>query len=125
MDRAAFETLVSEALDQLPEEFLAHMENVEIVVEDLPSPSELASVGLERHDRRTLLGLYTGVPLTERTHYYGGVLPDRIALYQVSIESYAGSDPESIRQAVRRTVIHEVAHYYGISDERLDEMGWG
>jgi predicted Zn-dependent protease with MMP-like domain len=125
MDRPAFEALVAEAFDQLPEEFLAHLENVDVVVYGLPSQYELAEVGLEGQDPRSLLGLYIGVPLTERTSSYGGVLPDRIALYQRSIESQAGPRPEDIRQAVRRTLIHEVAHHYGISDERLDEMGWG
>jgi predicted Zn-dependent protease with MMP-like domain len=125
VDKAAFEELVAEALDSLPEEFLAHLENVDVVVEEIPSEYELSQAGLEGEDPRTLLGLYIGVPLTERSSWYGGVLPDRIALYRRSIEAHTGSRPEAIRAMVRRTVIHEVAHYYGISDERLDEMGWG
>ena len=66
-----------------------------------------------------------GIPLTERGSYYFGVLPDRIALYRRSIEKCTGGDPEAIREQVRRTVIHEIGHYYGISDERLEDMGWG
>lgn len=125
MDRRRFEELVGEALDALPQEFRDHMENVEVVVEEWPSAEDLEEVGLGPAEREELLGLYVGVPLTERdTHYYG-VLPDRIALYRRSILSWTGEDAEAIREEVRRTVIHEIAHYYGISDERLDEMGWG
>lgn len=125
MDRRRFEELVGEALDALPQEFLDHMENVEVVVEDWPSSEDLDEVGLEPAERDELLGLYLGVPLTERDTHYFGVLPDRIALFRRSILSLTGEDPEAIREEVRRTVIHEIAHYYGISDERLDEMGWG
>ena len=125
MDGRRFEELVAEALDGLPAEFQEHLENVEVIVEDWPSIDDLESVGLERHERFELLGLYIGVPLTERGSNYFGVLPDRIALYRRSIELYTGEDPEAIREEVRRTVIHEIGHYYGISDERLEEMGWG
>jgi predicted Zn-dependent protease with MMP-like domain len=125
LDKEGFEELVVEALDGLPEEFLAHLENVDVVVENIASEYELAQVGLEGENPLSLLGLYIGVPLTERTSWYAGVLPDRIALYQRAIEAHAGSRPEAIRRAVRKTVIHEVAHYYGIPDERLDELGWG
>jgi predicted Zn-dependent protease with MMP-like domain len=125
LDRERFEGLVVEALDGLPEEFLAHLENVDVVVEDLASDYELAQVGLEGKNPLRLLGLYIGVPLTERTTWYAGVLPDRIALYQRAIEANAGQRPEALRLAVRKTVIHEVAHYYGIPDERLEELGWG
>jgi predicted Zn-dependent protease with MMP-like domain len=125
LDREGFEELVVEALDGLPEEFLAHLENVDVVVENIASEYELAQVGLDGENPLSLLGLYIGVPLTERTSWYAGVLPDRIALYQRAIEAHAGSRPEAIRRAVRKTVIHEVAHYYGIPDERLDELGWG
>ncbi len=96
-----------------------------MVVEEWPSPEDLEEVGLEPTEREELLGLYLGVPLTERDTHYFGVLPDRIALYRRSILSWVGEDAEAIREEVRRTVIHEIAHYYGISDERLDEMGWG
>jgi predicted Zn-dependent protease with MMP-like domain len=125
VDPRRFEELVAEALDSLPEEFLARMENVEVVIEDLPSGEDLAEAGLEGEDPTELLGLYHGIPLTDRGDSYFGALPDRITLYQHSIEHWAGDDPEAIRDEVRHTVIHEVAHYYGISDERLEEMGWG
>jgi len=125
VDDARFEQLVAEALDSLPEEFLAHLENVDVVIEELPSEDDLAEADMEGADPRSLLGLYFGVPLTERGTFYGGVLPDRITLYQGSILAAAGKDPEAIKEEVRDTVIHEVAHFYGISDHRLDELGWG
>lgn len=121
---AVFEALVAEALDSLPAEFLKHLENVEVVVEDWPSDDDLAEAGLEGEDPETLLGLYVGVPLSERGVDYAGFLPDRILVFQGPIEEVAGDDPDAIRAEVRRTVVHEIAHYYGISDERLEEMGW-
>lgn len=124
MDDAAFEALVAEALDGLPEVFLHHLENVEVVLEDWPSEEELAEAGLEGEEPQSLLALYLGIPLTERDSGYFGALPDRIVVYKEPILALAGSDPEAIREEVRHTVIHEVAHFYGISDERLEEMGW-
>lgn len=123
MTREEFEQLVAEALDGLPEDFLRHMENVDVVIETWPSDEELAEAGMEGADPGELLGLYLGVPLPERGAFYAGVLPDRIVLYQGPLEEFAG-EPEAIKDEVRRTVIHEIAHYYGISDERLQEMGW-
>jgi predicted Zn-dependent protease with MMP-like domain len=108
----------------LPEQFLARLENVEVVIEEWPSSEDLAEAGLEGEDPSELLGLYVGVPLTYRDTHYAGALPDRITLFKGSIEVWAGDDPEAVRAEVRHTVIHEVAHYYGISDERLEEMGW-
>jgi predicted Zn-dependent protease with MMP-like domain len=124
MDDATFEKLVAEALDSLPEQFLRRLENVEVVIEDLPTTEDLLEAGMEGEDPRELLGLYVGVPLTSRDTQYAGALPDRISLFKRSIEAWAGDDPEAVRDEVRHTVIHEVAHYYGISDERLQEMGW-
>ena len=124
MDRETFEGLVSEALASLPELFLEKLENVEIDVEEWPSNADLEAAGLSPEEGAHLLGLYHGVPLTERGVYYMA-LPDRISIYRLPIELVAGSDPERIKEQVRRTVIHEVAHYYGISDERLWELGWG
>ena len=124
MDEARFEALVAEALDSLPEFFLRHLENVEVVIEEWPSEDELAEVGLEGEAPSSLLGLYLGVPLTERDSSYAWNLPDQIILYQGSILEEAGEDPEAIRHEVRDTVIHEVAHFFGISDERLEELDW-
>jgi len=124
MDARRFEQLVAEALDDLPETFQRHLENVEVVIEEWPTAEDLEELGMEPHERGELLGLYLGIPLTERDTHYFGVLPDRIALYRGSILAFTGDDPQAVREEVRHTVIHEVAHFYGISDERLEKMGW-
>jgi predicted Zn-dependent protease with MMP-like domain len=111
-----FEDLVAEALDSLPEDIASKMENVEVVVEDEP-PVELRP----RHG--TLLGLYHGIPLTQRGTWYTSAMPDKISIYRGPITRYART-PEGIREQVRRTVIHEIAHHFGISDTRLRELGW-
>ena len=113
-----FEELVAQALDSLPEDLGESMQNVEVVVEDEPPSDLLARMG--RH--QTLLGLYHGVPLTDRG-VYAGVLPDKISIYRGPITRLYRS-PEKIREQVRRTVIHEVAHHFGIDDDRLRELGW-
>jgi predicted Zn-dependent protease with MMP-like domain len=124
VNRDVFERLVAEALDGLPEELRAHMENVDVVIAEWPSALDLADAGMEKNEREWLLGLYSGIPLTERGTAYAGVLPDRITLFQGPIQRVAGSDPEAIREEVRVTVIHEIGHYFGISDDRLEELGW-
>lgn len=123
MDLDAFAALVSEALESLPEEFLEKLENVQVDVEEWPSREDLFTAGLSPGSRYALLGLYHGVPVTERGAFYMA-LPDHISIYQKPIEAVAGPDEEDIREQVRQTVVHEIAHYYGISDERLDELGW-
>jgi predicted Zn-dependent protease with MMP-like domain len=105
-----FEEYAQEALDSLPADLRAQMSNVEIVVEDEPP----------RGSR--LLGLYQGIPLTRRGSYYGGVLPDKITIYRGPLVRLYGDDPERLRREVRRVVLHEVAHHFGISDERLVEI---
>jgi predicted Zn-dependent protease with MMP-like domain len=106
-----FEQLAAEALASLPVELASQMENVAIIVED-EAPC------------RNLFGLYEGVPLTKRGPMsYSGVVPDRITLYQTAICRVCASE-EDVRAQVRKTVIHEVAHHFGISDPRLEEMGW-
>jgi predicted Zn-dependent protease with MMP-like domain len=117
--RATFEDLVADALDSLPEEIERAMQNVEVVVEDEP-PTD---VGAELGPRVELLGLYQGVPLTKREHYTN-VMPDKISIYRGPITRLART-PERIKDQVRRTVIHEVAHHFGIDDVRLEELGWG
>jgi predicted Zn-dependent protease with MMP-like domain len=122
MELDEFAGLVSEALESLPEEFLGRLENVQVDVEEWPSREELLEAGMGPSDKYRLLGLYHGVPLTHRTSYYMA-LPDRITIYQGPIEALVGEDEEGIREQVRHTVIHEIAHYYGIDDDRLDELG--
>jgi predicted Zn-dependent protease with MMP-like domain len=124
VDIERFEELVADALDELPDEFLDNLENVQVDVEEWPSRDDLESAGLSPHERYALLGLYHGVPNTERGAFYVA-LPDHISIYKGPIEAHAGPNEEAIKEQVRRTVIHEVAHYYGISDGRLDELGWG
>jgi predicted Zn-dependent protease with MMP-like domain len=105
-----FEEMVATALDGLPEKLGQLMSNVAVTVEDGPGPPGL-------------LGLYEGIPLTSRTTYYAGVLPDRITIYRQAICAICNSEDE-VADQVRRTVVHEVAHHFGIDDERLGELGW-
>ena len=118
VDRETFEQLAEEALDSLPAALREHMSNVEIFVEDTPG-DEAAAHGFSPG----LLGLYQGIPLTRRSEAYWGVMPDRIFLYQRNIENHCRSF-EELRDLVRTTVIHEIAHHFGIDDDRLDELGW-
>ncbi|MDY7096220.1 MAG: metallopeptidase family protein [Acidobacteriota bacterium] len=116
MDRDEFEALVKKALDELPEEFAALLNNVAVVVEDEPSPEDLESVGLDP-EMDDLLGLYLGVPLTERDTYYAA-LPDRVAIYRGPILRYCRSRREVVRE-VRDTVVHELGHHFGMEEEDM------
>ena len=121
MNPRLFERLVAEALDSLPPEIATQMENVEVVVEPYPTPSQLRASGVGR--RGTLFGLYEGVPRTRRTSHYGLVLPDKITIFQGPIEAHC-TTPEAIREQVRRTIVHEVAHHFGIDDAALRRLGY-
>jgi predicted Zn-dependent protease with MMP-like domain len=114
--REAFMRLVEEAVDSIPAGFRDRLANVDFVVEETPRGDEVPGGEL-------LLGLYQGVPLTERGAGYFGVLPDRIVLFRRPIEARARSDAE-LAALVREVVLHEVAHFFGIDDDRLDELGW-
>jgi predicted Zn-dependent protease with MMP-like domain len=120
MDRERFERLVERAVEELPDEFHARMENVDVVVEDWPSRSQLAGLGLR--SRYDLLGLYQGVPLTRRGGHYGLVPPDKITIFQRPIEA-RHRDEARIIAAIGRVVRHEIAHHFGIGDRRLKELG--
>jgi predicted Zn-dependent protease with MMP-like domain len=120
MHRTRFRRLVAAALDSIPEEFASRMENLEIIERTRPTPEELEAAGVRPGG--LLLGLYHGQPLTVRSSYYGNTLPDRIVIYQEPIEAVCRSDEEVVRQ-VRKTVLHEVAHHFGIDDDRLHELG--
>lgn len=115
-----FETLVAEALVDLPAEFQEKLENIQIEVQERPSRQDLIRAGLP--PGQTLLGLYHGIPLTKRGQGYNLVLPDRITLYRGPIEQ-VGRTPAGIRRQVRHVVLHEIAHHFGISDARLRELG--
>ncbi|HEV7203656.1 MAG TPA: metallopeptidase family protein [Jatrophihabitans sp.] len=104
-----FDEMVGDALDTLPPEFIRLMRNVVVVTDD----------GSDPH----LLGLYTGIPLTERMSDYSAVLPDQITIYRNAICAMCASEDEVVDE-VRRTVVHEVGHHFGIDDERLHELGW-
>lgn len=119
MDEATFNAVVAEVLDTLPPEFAALLENVEVIVEARPRPEHRRAVGLKPW--QTLYGLYQGVPLTQRTHQYGLVAPDTITIFR---EPLLRDFPhaERLRAQIRRTVLHEIAHFFGIDDERLREL---
>jgi len=120
MEQSAFEDLVAEALEALPEELRNRMDNVDIVVQDCPNRETMRQAGV-RHPSQ-LLGFYHGVPLTERGHYYYLVLPDKISIYRRPILMHART-PEQVRQTIQRVLHHEVAHHFGIDDDHLHEIG--
>jgi predicted Zn-dependent protease with MMP-like domain len=109
-DEIDFEQAIEDALDSLPTDLREFMSNVAIVVEEEPPAG------------RPLLGLYEGFPLTRRGSAYAGVAPDKITIYQGPLERLWGADPARLRREIRRVVLHEVAHHFGISDERLTEI---
>lgn len=118
---ALFEELVAEAMDSLPPFFQEKMSNVALLIERWPTPAALEETGVP--PGHTLLGLYSGIPLTQRSQGYNLVAPDTITLFQGPIEAEAGRKIDDIRQVVRHTLVHELAHHFGISDERLRELG--
>jgi len=130
MEPDHFEELVEEALEGLPPEFAERLENIDVEVEVRPSRRTLRQMGLL--GRGTLLGLYQGIPQTRRTSNYGNVLPDRIVIYREPIleEAEAVSDEEgedldaAVRKIVRRTVLHEVGHHFGLSDGELRRLDY-
>jgi predicted Zn-dependent protease with MMP-like domain len=106
-----FEDCAQQAIDSLPPELRDYMSNVAIVIEDEPPGGQ------------PLLGLYQGVPLTRRSSSYVAVAPDKISIYRGPLERYFGADRDRLREEIRHVVLHEVAHHFGISDERLWELG--
>ncbi|MGB9375916.1 MAG: metallopeptidase family protein [Mycobacteriales bacterium] len=113
VEREQFEGLVADALDAVPAELMALMNNVVVLVEDLPPPGD-----------EGVLGRYEGIALTERDAWYSGVLPDRITIYRLPICASCDSE-EQVVEEVAITVVHEIAHHFGIAEERLHELGWG
>ena len=120
MDRERFEELVDKAVKSLPEEFVDHLDNLEVLVDDQPTANQLRKSRLKAN--QTLLGLYEGVPQTRRSSNYGMVLPDKITIFQKTIEAKYHNDSEIISE-IGRVVKHEIAHHFGISDARLHELG--
>jgi predicted Zn-dependent protease with MMP-like domain len=119
IDQDHFAALVADALDALPPAVLAWLDNVDVLVEDWPTRRQRSGVGLR--GRGTLLGLYEGVPLTARGGGYHLVAPDRITLFRGPILALCRSEAE-VRAEIQRTVVHELAHHFGIDDDRLDEL---
>jgi predicted Zn-dependent protease with MMP-like domain len=117
--RAAFERVVAEALSTIPRRFRGAISNLAIVIEDEPAPELLEEMEIEPPD--TLLGLYQGTPLTERPWNYGNALPDRILLFQGPLERES-DDEEDLVEAIGETLIHEVGHYFGMSEEEIEEI---
>ncbi|CAN5632142.1 metallopeptidase family protein [soil metagenome] len=120
LTEAQFEELVVDVLDSLPEKLLNVLDNVDVVIEPRPAREQLKRMGILSG---TLFGLYEGIPLTERNSAYSIVAPDKITIFQRAIEEVC-STPEEVADQVRTTVIHEVAHHFGIGEETLEELGW-
>ena len=119
MTRTRFERLVADALETLPHSFRQAVRNVAVIVEDAPAPELLDDVGVDPPD--TLFGLYEGVPLPERDWTHGNALPDRITLFQEPIEAASQNDDEIV-VTIGETVIHEFGHYFGLSEEEIEEI---
>lgn len=119
MRRVAFEALVNEAFQSIPAGFRKRLQNVAVMVEDEPEPELLAEMEIEPPD--TLFGLYQGIPLTERGWGFGNQLPDRIVIYQRPIESVC-DDEDDVFATIAETLIHEAGHYFGLSEEEIEEI---
>jgi len=121
MRRSEFERLVLQALEDLPDQFGDALQNIDIQVRWRPTPAELRRAGVRRG---SLFGLYLGMPLTKRGRGYSMTLPDTIVIYQLTHERYCRTEAEVVAQ-VRQTVLHEIGHYLGIDEDRLQELGIG
>jgi len=122
MNRERFRELVADALDEIPEPFLSRLENVEVVVEDEPSPELLRDMRLDPR-RDSLFGLYQGIPLSDRGDTPSLALPDRIVIYyRPLLRAYP--TPGALQRQVRKTVIHEIAHYFGLDEEDIEQEGY-
>ena len=122
MQRRRFLSLVRQALDGLPSPYRDWLANVDVVIERRPRLHQLRHAGVDLDE--TLFGLYEGIPLTERASDYGMVLPDKITIFQEPLEQTFSDDEELVAE-VRNTVLHELAHHFGISDEELDRLALG
>lgn len=122
MDRTRFHALVAEALDEIPEPFCRRLDNVEVVIEDEPADAVLRDMGMDPR-RDTLYGLYEGTPVTERGFDDALCLPDRIVIYfRPLVRDFR--TPGAIRREIRKTVIHELGHFFGLEDEEIEGEGY-
>jgi len=119
METEKFEQLVARAIESLPEDIRERLENIDVIVSDEPTRDQLNHSGLSR--RETLLGLYEGVPLTERTSGYSYAMPDKITIFQKPIETACKNETQ-ITSKIQQVVRHEIAHHFGIDDDRLKEL---
>jgi predicted Zn-dependent protease with MMP-like domain len=120
VNRKVFERQVERAISAIPAQFLDRIENLSFQVEDWPDAEILEDAGFD--DPRDLLGYYTGWPLSERSHEYGGCLPDVITIYQGAVEDYVRETGEPLLKVIGETIIHELAHYFGFSEEEMDAI---
>jgi predicted Zn-dependent protease with MMP-like domain len=120
MNRREFENLVRRVLEELPKKFKERLDNVDVVIEEEVDTGQVALRGLGGKGR--LLGLYQGVPLKDRTHYYGMVMPDKITLFKGNIERSCKAKGCRIFDEVKHVIEHEIAHHFGISDKRLEDL---
>jgi len=114
-----FDQLITRAMDELPQKYIEGLDNVAIVYEDEPSPEQKVKMKLDNH--HLLLGLYEGIPLTQRGNGYSFVLPDKITLFKYPILAVT-NDEEGLFEQIKRTLWHEIAHYYGLNHNRIDEL---
>ena len=117
MDRTEFEEVVDDVIAELPQWVVDRVDNLRVVVEERPRPDQIAEHG-------NLLGLYEGVMLADRGDHYFGAMPDKITIYRQP-HLRMGLSPARLRKQIRKTVLHEIGHHLGLSDERLHEIGWG
>lgn len=120
ISQVRFTELAQAVIDALPDDFRLRLDNIAILIEDRPSRRQLADADLDADE--TLLGLYEGIPLTERTADYGLVLPDRVTLFRLALLDCCADEAE-LAEEIRITLLHELAHHFGIDDERLVELG--
>lgn len=116
-----FQEIMESSMESVPEIFKQKLDNIVFIVEDYPSNSDLSRLGM--NDRRQLLGLYSGVPYTHRNTWYAGTMPDRIILFQKNIEMLCNTKEELSRK-IQEVVIHEIAHYFGMSDKEIRKAGY-
>ena len=116
-----FQELMEKAMDSIPKDFKSRMDNIAFIVEPFPSSSDLERLGMT--DGRHLLGLYSGIPYTHRNTWYAGTVPDRIILFQRNIEAICWSK-EELTEKIKEVVIHEIAHYFGMTDKEIREAGY-
>jgi predicted Zn-dependent protease with MMP-like domain len=119
-DSEKFEKMVFQVLEQLPQRLKAYLDNVDIVIQDWPTPEQIGKAGVK--DRYSLLGLYEGIPLTARGTGYNMVLPDKITIFREPLQRL-GLRGEALEKEIAETVRHELAQYFGIDDERLEQLG--